>query len=121
MASKELAEVDINPFSPESQSIEKTKRFSTPSERKQVSDFTERLRRNGYVIVERAINFEKVKVVREEFHRLHKGLAKGSSEFGGFQTERLYNLVARTRVLDLSLIHTQSPRDQRGSRMPSSA
>mgnify|MGYP003336469676 CR=1 FL=1 len=63
MASKELAEVDINPFSPESQSIEKTKRFSTPGGRKKVSAFTEHLRRNGYVIVERAINFEKVKAL----------------------------------------------------------
>lgn len=106
MASRELAEVDINPFSPESQSIEKTKRFSTSGERKQASAFTKHLKRNGYVIVERAINLEKVKAVRDEFHRLHKGLAKGSSEFGGFQTERLYNLVARTRVLDELLLHT---------------
>lgn len=107
LASKELEELDINPFSPEAQKIEKTKRFSTPAERTAVADLTERLGRDGYVIMARAIDSEKVDLIRDEFDFFHKRLAKGNSEFGGYQTQRLYNLVARTRILDDLLLHKE--------------
>ncbi len=100
MATKTLPEINRNPFSPAAQAIETTKRFSSASERAAMAPALEQLRRNGYVILERHLDPSRLESIRAEFARLHAGLPTGTSQFGGYATQRLYNLVARTRVLD---------------------
>lgn len=100
MASKALPEINKNPFSPQAQALEATKRFSSETDRRAAGDAVATLKRDGYVILERQIDAVKVAQIRAEFERLHDGLALGASDFGGYATQRLYNLVARTRVLD---------------------
>ena len=100
VASKALPEINRNPFSPQAQALEATKRLSSETDRGAAGDAVATLKRDGYVILERQIDAEKVAQIRAEFERLHDGLALGASDFGGYVTQRLYNLVARTRVLD---------------------
>lgn len=105
MATKDLPEINENPFSPQAQALETTKRLSSPAERAAAVDAVATLQREGYVILSDQINLDKVAEIRAEFERLHAGLARGTSDFGGFVTQRLYNLVARTRVLDDLYLH----------------
>jgi ectoine hydroxylase-related dioxygenase (phytanoyl-CoA dioxygenase family) len=100
MASKKISAVDLNPFSPEAQSIEKTKRFSGESDRNQVRDTANALKEDGYVILKNRLSKTKLQEIKSELKLLHEGVSKGTSHFGGFETERVYNLVARTRALD---------------------
>ena len=100
MGSKKLSAIDLNPFSPEAQSIEQTKRLSSEDDRKKVHGTVKALKENGYVILKSRLTKEKLGKIRTELKSLHEEVSKGTSHFGGFETERVYNLVARTRVLD---------------------
>ena len=96
----DTAAVQANPFSPQAQASEATKRFSSEHARAAVAEPMRQLERDGYVILRDRLNFEKLRAIRAEFDRLYQTAASGDTEFGGFETQRLYNLVARTRVLD---------------------
>ncbi len=100
MGSKKLSAIDLNPFSPEAQSMEQTKRFSSEDDRKKVHSDAQELKENGYVILKDRLAEEKLRKIRTELKSLHEEAPKGTSHFGGFETERVYNLVARTRALD---------------------
>ena len=57
------------------------------------------------MILPRLIDQAKVREVAAEFDRLQADTPMGDSEFGGYSTQRIYNLVARTRVLDELILH----------------
>lgn len=105
MADRSLPEIDRNPFSPAAQAIETSKRFSTPAARAAAAEDLARLHTDGYIILNNVLDADKVAEIRAEFARLHDGVPTGVSEFGGRSTQRLYNLVARTRVLDDLYLH----------------
>ena len=98
-------EVDRNPFAPKAIQEQSTRRFSTEQERTNVAAEIEQMRRDGYVILPRLIDLAKVQEIAEEFERLQVNTPMGDSEFGGYSTQRIYNLVARTRVLDELILH----------------
>ena len=98
-------EVDLNPFAPNAIKEQSTRRFSTDQERANVAPELAQLRQEGYVILPRLIDQSKVQEVAVEFERLQADTPMGDSEFGGYSTQRIYNLVARTRVLDDLILH----------------
>lgn len=56
------------------------------------------LMREGYLIVERVLDAGKCAAIRAECERLLG--AAGRNAFEGFKTQRLYNVLAKTRVFD---------------------
>lgn len=102
MAARSL-EVDRNPFAPGA--LVEQRRLSSASARAEMRGALEALRCDGYVILPGLLSSEKIAALREVFERLHQETAKGDSEFGGYATQRVYNLVARTRELDDLLLH----------------
>ena len=103
---RERAEVQQNPFGPSAQATEASKRFSSAADRARVSSAIEQLRMDGYAVLERRIDTATVTAVRAEIDRLNTDRDYGDTEFAGFRTKRLYNLVARTRALDPLLMHS---------------
>ncbi len=101
------AELDLNPFAPEAIAQQSTRRLSTPEMRERMRDALESLRRDGYVVLPGLISGDKIQAVREEFDRLHRDTPLGDSEFSGYATQRVYNLIARTRVLDELVLNEQ--------------
>lgn len=61
------------------------------------------LMRDGYVIVERLLDKDACEAIRAETQRL-LGNA-GRNAFEGFKTQRVYNVLAKTRVLDDLIDH----------------
>jgi ectoine hydroxylase-related dioxygenase (phytanoyl-CoA dioxygenase family) len=61
------------------------------------------LMRDGYVIVERVLDKQTCGAIRAECDRLLG--AAGRNAFEGFKTQRLYNVLAKTRVFDDLIDH----------------
>jgi ectoine hydroxylase-related dioxygenase (phytanoyl-CoA dioxygenase family) len=100
MILKETETLSSDPFSPQSMKEAKTKLLSSKIDRDKKYKLISYLNENGYVILESVINLEKVQLILNECRNLLNDVSTGSSSFGGFNTQRLFNLVARTRVLD---------------------
>ena len=96
---------DRNPFDPKLTQEPSTRRFSTEKERADAASDLEKMKRDGYVIFPDLINRAKTREVAEEFERLHAETPAENTEFGGHATQRVYNLVARTRVVDDLILH----------------
>lgn len=95
----------VDPFHAGAQGDHKADRLSTPEQRAALTDELAALRRDGYLILKGLISAEKVAEVWAEMNRLHKDTPMGRSVFEGFNTQRIYNLVAKTRVTDDLLMH----------------
>ena len=104
MVLKESEILARDPFSPQGMKEAKTKLLSSKLDRKNKSKQISNLNENGYVILERVINLDKVHSIFNECCNLLYEVSNGSSSFSGFNTQRLFNLVARTRVLDELLL-----------------
>ena len=102
---RDVIEVQENSFSAVAQATEQTKRFSSAAEIANAAAPVAKLKRVGYVILPRRIAADKVAEIATEFSQLHNSDHACDTEFSGFQTRRLYNLVARTRVLDDLFLH----------------
>lgn len=63
-----------------------------------------RLARDGYTIVERLLDDEEVRGTADALQPLQDAAPWGENDFTGFKTRRLFNLVAKTRVLDPLLL-----------------
>lgn len=61
------------------------------------------LSRDGYVVLERLIDDAACEAIRREAARLLKG--SGRNGFEGFNTQRVYNVLAKTRLLDGLIDH----------------
>ncbi|MEM7250266.1 MAG: phytanoyl-CoA dioxygenase family protein [Pseudomonadota bacterium] len=97
--------VDANPFSPKAIEEQNTRRFTTEAERAAVAGELATLRRDGYVIMKDAIDAEQVATIKTDFDRRHAEAGYETSEFGGYSTQRIYNLVRDCRVLDPCFTH----------------
>jgi hypothetical protein len=102
---REAIEVQENPFTEAAQATEKTKRLSTPQQRVGAATDIAKLKTDGYVILEDCVNKANVDAIAVEFDRLHNSEHECDTEFAGFKTRRMYNLVARTRILDQLYLH----------------
>lgn len=81
--------------------------FSTADERAALAPELEALRRDGYVVLPQAIDADYAGEIASEIMRLNGETAWGRSPFDGYQTRRVYNLIAKTRVLDELCLHSQ--------------
>jgi ectoine hydroxylase-related dioxygenase (phytanoyl-CoA dioxygenase family) len=64
-----------------------------------------KLDRIGYVILRNLVPAETVAEIWREMDRLHQNTPMGRSVFEGFHTQRIYNVVAKTRVMDQLWMH----------------
>ncbi|MEM7541358.1 MAG: phytanoyl-CoA dioxygenase family protein [Pseudomonadota bacterium] len=97
---RQVAEVYENPFSPAAIATQETKRFSNPKAVEAHSKEITRLGNDGFVVLEDVFLTDELDEIREIFARWHRDEALCDTEFAGLKTQRLYNLVARTRAFD---------------------
>jgi ectoine hydroxylase-related dioxygenase (phytanoyl-CoA dioxygenase family) len=102
---REALEVQSNPFTAAARATEQTKRFSSPEQLVEAEDSVAALRRDGFVILRDCLDRSEVADIAAEFSKLHTDEHDGNTPFAGFKTRRMYNLVARTRVLDKLYLH----------------
>ncbi|MFT4564612.1 MAG: ectoine hydroxylase-related dioxygenase (phytanoyl-CoA dioxygenase family) [Gammaproteobacteria bacterium] len=102
---REAVEVQMNPFTAAARATEDTKRFSSPAQLKGAAESVECLQTDGFIILPDCIDRENVQAIASEFARLHTNDHDCDTEFAGFKTRRMYNLVARTRILDQLYLH----------------
>jgi len=65
----------------------------------------ERLEADGYVIVEGVLSPGEVAAKKEALLRILRETPAGRNDFEGFQTQRIYALLAKTRAFDDAAIH----------------
>ncbi|MDF3074716.1 MAG: hypothetical protein K0S54_2383 [Alphaproteobacteria bacterium] len=94
-----------DPFHAGAQGDHKQDRISSAAERAAVAGELSALRRDGYVIWRNLVPMATVAEVWREMDRLHQNTPMGRSVFEGFHTQRIYNVVAKTRVLDQLWMH----------------
>ena len=66
----------------------------------ELADHEARMARDGYTIVERLLSSAEADAVARGLQPLQDATPFGTNEFGGFRTRRVFNLFAKTRVLD---------------------
>ena len=96
-----------NPFDAEVRDTQRLKGLSNLEEQAAVSADIEVLRRDGYVILERVLSPDTVTEVRAEWDRIHQDTPLGITDFEGFRTQRIYNVMAKTRATDTLCTHPQ--------------
>jgi ectoine hydroxylase-related dioxygenase (phytanoyl-CoA dioxygenase family) len=94
-----------DPFHAGAQGDHKLDRISSPAERAAVARELASLQRDGYVILRNLVPAETVTEIWREMDRLHQNTPMGRSMFEGFHTQRIYNVVAKTRVMDQLWMH----------------
>lgn len=94
-----------DPFHAGAQANHRTDRISSEAERAALASETAALRRDGYLILRNLIPAEKVAEIWAEMDRLHQNTPMGRSVFEGFHTQRIYNVVAKTRMMDVLWMH----------------
>ncbi|MDG2114717.1 MAG: phytanoyl-CoA dioxygenase family protein [Actinomycetota bacterium] len=99
-----LGAIDRNPFSPEAMAV--AARFlSTEADRAEVSDAITALARDGYCVIENALDAEQLAAARDEVDRLNAETPPSASSFGGYDTRRAFNLLGRSRAFDPLAAH----------------
>jgi len=61
--------------------------------------------RDGYCVVEHLLPPEQVASIKADLDRILDDVPYGRNDFEGYQTKRLYNIFAKTRVLDDVALH----------------
>jgi len=70
-----------------------------------VDEVVAAMERDGYCVVEHVLPTEQVATIKAELGRLLDDVPYGRNDFEGYQTKRLYNIFAKTRVLDDVAVH----------------
>ena len=91
--------IDRNPFGPEAMAVA-ARVLSTEAERAEASEAIASLARDGYCIIENALDGQQLAAVRQEVDRLNALTPASASSFGGYNTRRAFNLLGRSRVFD---------------------
>ena len=94
-----------DPFHAGARGDHRSDRISSDAQRAALAGETTKLRRDGYLILPNLLDAEMVAEVWAEMDRLHKNTPMGRSVFQGFKTQRIYNVVAKTRVMDALWMH----------------
>jgi ectoine hydroxylase-related dioxygenase (phytanoyl-CoA dioxygenase family) len=68
-------------------------------------DVLETLQRDGYVVLDDAVDTATWKHARDELERLLPDTPYGRQEFEGYKTKRVYALFGKTRALDPMAVH----------------
>ena len=77
--------------------------FAGPRDLPETSSDLEALLQDGYVIVEGLLNKSTCQMMRDESERLLS--ASGRNAFEGFKTQRVYNILAKSRTFDDLIEH----------------
>jgi len=97
--------VEKDPFSVEAMKLAKSKLLSSEVDRSDSKRFLKELNSNGYLILKGVIENSEIRAIKTLCESLVETASKGSTSFGGFETKRLFNMVARTRKLDHLMLH----------------
>ena len=89
-----------NPFDIQVRDAQRRKGLSSPDERQAVAADVAALKRDGYVVLEGLLDADTLAAVGAEMDRIHRSTPLGITDFEGFQTKRIYNLMAKTRAAD---------------------
>jgi vancomycin resistance protein YoaR len=83
------------------------RQLQTGSERNtaEIDQDFEKLMHDGYVIIKNLISQESCQAIKQEAYALLE--RKGRNSFEGLQTQRVYNVLAKTRVTDQLAVHPQ--------------
>ena len=79
--------------------------FSTPEERAAMEPYRERLARDGYVIIQDQLSPRHLDELAAEFDRLHASTMLGDGEFAGYNSKRVYNILAKSSLLNALVLH----------------
>lgn len=94
-----------NPFDAQVRDAQRLKGLSSLEEREAVSADIAALRRDGYLILEGLLSAGTVAEVGADMDRIHQTMPLGITDFEGFHTKRIYNLMAKTRSVDALCSH----------------
>ena len=94
-----------NPFDAEVRETQRLKGLSSLEEQAAVAADIEVLRRDGYLILERLLSPDTVAEVQAEWDRIHQDTPLGITDFEGFRTQRIYNVMTKTRATDALCTH----------------
>jgi ectoine hydroxylase-related dioxygenase (phytanoyl-CoA dioxygenase family) len=70
-----------------------------------VDEVVAAMEHDGYCVVEHVLPTAQVASIKAELDRLLDDVPYGRNDFEGYQTQRLYNIFAKTRVLDDVAMH----------------
>ena len=70
-----------------------------------VDDVVSTMNADGYAVVERLVSEDETAHIRAELTRVLETVPLGRNDFEGFKTRRIYNIFAKTRVLDPLALH----------------
>lgn len=94
-----------NPFDSAARDVQRAKGLSTPEERAAAAPDIDALHRDGYLILHDMLTPEETAAIRGELERLHQSTPLGRTDFEGFHSKRVYNLIAKTRLVDALCTH----------------
>jgi len=94
-----------NPFDADVRDTQQLRGLSSLEGQHAVAADIEVLRRDGYLILERLLTADKVAEVGAHMERIHDTTPLGITDFEGFHTRRIYNLVTKTRSVDALCTH----------------
>jgi ectoine hydroxylase-related dioxygenase (phytanoyl-CoA dioxygenase family) len=94
-----------NPFEVQVRDTQRLKGLSSLEEQAAVSADIAALGRDGYLILEGLLSPDKVAEVGTDMDRLHQATPLGITDFEGFHTKRIYNLMAKARSVDALCSH----------------
>ena len=96
-----------NPFDEQIRDTQRLKGLSSLEEQEAVSADIAALRQDGYLILEGLLNADKLAEVRVEMDGIHQNTPLGITDFEGFHTKRIYNLMAKARSVDALCSHAR--------------
>lgn len=96
-----------NPFTRQSQAEQADRFLSTAAERAAVAPPLQQMREEGYAVLRNAIPAERAQEIAAEIRRLNEDTPWGRGSFDGYKTRRVFNMLAKTRVLDELALHPQ--------------
>ncbi len=79
--------------------------MSAVSAAARTDEVVERLDRDGYAIVEGALDRDETRAIRAELTRILESVPTGRNDFEGRHTRRIYAIFAKTRALDGAATH----------------
>lgn len=94
-----------NPFDAGVRDTQRLKGLSSPEEREAVSADIHILGRDGYLILEGLLSADTVVEIGVEMDTIHATTPLGITDFEGFHTKRIYNVMKKMRSADALCTH----------------
>ncbi len=94
-----------NPFDAGVRDTQRLKGLSSPEEREAVSADIHTLGRDGYLILEGLLSADTVAEIGVEMDTIHATTPLGITDFEGFRTKRIYNVMKKMRSADALCTH----------------